>query len=511
MLAPALAVLALAAPAGLAFSSSEDGIVSVDATGAGGRVLVGHAAEPAWSADGRTLAFVRAFGNDTTGGSRVFLRTPDGREKAITARARGTEVTGPRFSPDGDMIVFTRSSYERDAIRSAIVVRVLATGAERVVARELVHESPFDLVTAGAFSPDGARILYTRVALDRRSYFRPSLFLVGRDGRGRRLLRRDAGTGTFSPDGRRIAFSSTRERNGTRCGSDQCSYAGELEVMDADGRHVVRLTRNAGDDSYPDWSPDGTRIAFASDRNYPEGEHSEVYSITPEGRCLTWLTNGTGESTTPVWRPGTGQSTSAGGCGARGLRPRIAPVARPRGLPRGVVAFWLGPEWRGLLAQLGGEGRDRYVDYSDCGRYDARACAASTIVSFSSVCGYGYRTNATYARRLFARRGALVADRGPDEVWSVFSGRTEVALQGDAREAVAALRPLGRPRARLAPPAVPRDLLAEIRRIEQARRRLGSERAVARRLHLHRGRVHERLRLGRALAPFGHVRTVRCG
>lgn len=473
-------------------------------------MLVGHASQPAWSPDGRSLAFVRAFGNDTTGGSRVFLRTPDGRETALTPRAPRTTVTLPRFSPDGDTIIFTRIIFEEDVIRSAIIVRVLATGAERVVARERIDESGFDQVVGAAFSPDGTRILYTRFVLDRRSYFRPSLFLVGRDGQGRRLLRRDAENGTFSPDGGRIAFSSTRERNGKRCGSDECSYAGELEVMGSDGSQVVRLTRSRGDDVFPDWSPDGARIAFASDRNYPEGEHSEVYSITPEGRCLTWLTNGTGESTAPVWRPGAGESTSAGGCGERGLKPRIAPIGPVRGLASGVVSFWLGREWRGLLGQLGGAGRDRYIDYSDCGRYDGGACGASTIVSFSSVCGDGYGTSAMFARRLFARRGALVADR-TEEPWSVFTGRTEVTLQGDALAALAALRPIGRPLARLAPPAVPRDLLAEIRRIERARRRLGSERAVARRLHLHRGRVHERLRLGRARAPFGHVRTVRCG
>jgi len=44
--------------------------------------------------------------------------------------------------------------------------------------------------------------------------------------------------------------------------------------MDAEGSNPVRLTDNPAYDAYPAWSPDGTRIAFASDRY---GNDSEIY------------------------------------------------------------------------------------------------------------------------------------------------------------------------------------------------------------------------------------------
>jgi len=38
----------------------------------------------------------------------------------------------------------------------------------------------------------------------------------------------------------------------------------EIYVMNADGSNQLRLTDHPGDDMYPSWSPDGTRIVYAS-------------------------------------------------------------------------------------------------------------------------------------------------------------------------------------------------------------------------------------------------------
>ena len=78
------------------------------------------------------------------------------------------------------------------------------------------------------------------------------------DGSGvTRLTGNDAvdGSPSWSPDGRRIAFDSTRDGNR------------EIYVMNADGSGVTRLTHNPADDGYPAWSPDGRHIAFDSDRD----------------------------------------------------------------------------------------------------------------------------------------------------------------------------------------------------------------------------------------------------
>lgn len=57
---------------------------------------------------------------------------------------------------------------------------------------------------------------------------------------------------SFSPDGKKLAFCSTRSGNW------------DIYVMDCDGRNVVQVTSGAAQDLYPSFSPDGTRIVYSS-------------------------------------------------------------------------------------------------------------------------------------------------------------------------------------------------------------------------------------------------------
>ena len=72
------------------------------------------------------------------------------------------------------------------------------------------------------------------------------------------------GTPAWSPDGTRIAFTSDRDGDND-----------EIYVMNADGSGVTRLTNHSASDWMPTWSPDGARIAFASQR---DGDF-EIYVI----------------------------------------------------------------------------------------------------------------------------------------------------------------------------------------------------------------------------------------
>ena len=97
----------------------------------------------------------------------------------------------------------------------------------------------------------------------------------------------------WSPNGQRIAFMSNRSGN----------Y--EIHVMNSlDGSSQKRLTRKAAFDAVPAWSPDGTKIAFSSNR----GGDTEIYTMKarPEGernRTKNLTKNDGVQNYQPNWQP----------------------------------------------------------------------------------------------------------------------------------------------------------------------------------------------------------------
>ena len=85
----------------------------------------------------------------------------------------------------------------------------------------------------------------------------------------------------ISPDGQTIAFA----------------YKGDLFLVPVTGGEARQLTTNAAYDACPVWSPDGTQIAFASDR---EGS-MDVYVVSARGGIPTRLTTGSGNETPMAW------------------------------------------------------------------------------------------------------------------------------------------------------------------------------------------------------------------
>ena len=92
----------------------------------------------------------------------------------------------------------------------------------------------------------------------------------------------------WSPDGTMIAFSTNRDGNF------------EIYVIDADGSNPTNLTLNSGNDYEPSWSPDGNWIAFHTDR---DGDF-EVYKIPSAGGVATNISNlSTANDSSPDWSP----------------------------------------------------------------------------------------------------------------------------------------------------------------------------------------------------------------
>ena len=392
--AVAATVALLAAPgAGLAqppqrqrLAYVHDGrIHSIAADGSGRTLLVGRSpgfavGQPHWSPDGSALAYTRSATRGEDDRSQIVIRDARG-TRPFTALDRNAGTDSPVFAADGRTLAFGRSVPRGDDLETQIVLGLTAGGTPRVIARTRLGDR-LRQIGGPAWAPDG-RVAYSMVEVDRTGHFRYATYTVRTDGTDRRLLLRDGYQPRWSPDGTRMAFVTNRDRNGEDCGSDQCTYRGELYVANADGRAVRRLTRSKGDEGEPSWSADGTRLLFSSSRNFPEGQGQELYTITPEGRCLAWLTNGSPPSTSGDWQPGSGTRADAGGCGALGRAGlNETPTPRPK-----VPTLWLGRNYRGLLLTDSQTSRRRtHLDYEDCDRFDPRACPPGAFLTSASVC-----------------------------------------------------------------------------------------------------------------------------
>jgi len=224
----------------------------VNADGSGQRRLARHVRDfpPAWSPDGRKLAFVRDVGAN----SEVYVVNADGSgERRLTRNPAGGGF--PAWSPDGRKIAFVRGVGGNG--------EVYVMNADGSGQRNLTRNPADDWFSA--WSPDGRKIAFVRSG---RCWVCPAndkLYVMNADGSGQRRLARNARGGavppsrpspvSWSPDGRRIAFA-----RGLRPNPKTARFHVRMEVyvMNADGSGQRRLAYGA----QPLWSPDGQRIAF---------------------------------------------------------------------------------------------------------------------------------------------------------------------------------------------------------------------------------------------------------
>lgn len=130
-----------------------------------------------------------------------------------------------------------------------------------------------------SWSPDGARIVF---ASTRSGNW--DIWSIDANGENLAQLTHDEADDHYpamSPDGTTIAFVSGRETGDF-----------DLFLMDADGGNQRRLNRNPALDVHPVWHPDGHSLLFNSARADPEAEGLDIYRIGTDGSGIRQLSSG---------------------------------------------------------------------------------------------------------------------------------------------------------------------------------------------------------------------------
>ena len=145
-----------------------------------------------------------------------------------------------------------------------------------------------------SWSPDGNEIVYSRVGNHQGSLV-SDLYVIGSDGVRRRITFGERAVHPdFSPDGSKIAF--VREELGNK----------DIYIINADGSNLKRLTGSEEfDQSYaPRWSRDGRKIAYSSFRllGQEEGKR-DIFILDADGSGAVKMTSGLGDKRMATWGP----------------------------------------------------------------------------------------------------------------------------------------------------------------------------------------------------------------
>jgi Tol biopolymer transport system component len=235
--------------------------------------------QPAISPDGQQVAFVR-IRNQNNGAIYLLPLTGD-EPKQLIGDLRN--VSGVKWTADGRAVVFSSNRTGNFNLwRMAI-----AGGAPELVA----------VAGKGVYNPaisrQGDRMAYNERFLDSNIWRLDASGAPEGGGAGRRSMpvklissTRADHSPQFSPDGRKIVFASDRS------GSD------EIWVCDSDGANPLQLTFFDGPSTgSPLWSPDGKQIVFDS---RPKG-NSDIFAIAAEGGQPRALTTDTSNDLLPSW------------------------------------------------------------------------------------------------------------------------------------------------------------------------------------------------------------------
>jgi TolB protein len=229
-----------------------------------------------WSPDSKRLLMTRIH----RGKMGLWVVNADGSGlRPFLSPVPDTPHFDGHWSADGKRVVFVFDVLQgTDGKLQINTADADGTASKVLIPHKAFEESP-------RWSPDGRRIAWVSTRDGNQD-----IYTAAADGTGVHRLTNDVALDnnpSWSPDGKRIAFASARSGNF------------EIHVMDADGGHLRRLTNHPALDCWPAWSPDGRRIAFTSNRD----GNNEIYLMNADGTGLRNLTRHPAQDNYAAWSP----------------------------------------------------------------------------------------------------------------------------------------------------------------------------------------------------------------
>jgi Tol biopolymer transport system component len=264
----------------------------------------GYDYQPDWSSDPRWVVFARY---DLDAIELWSLDMRDGRTRKMTSG--GAVNLEPRFSPDGKRLAFVSTSYKGHfhifigRFEDGLLSDVRQLGPENVSTLPRYYYSEVDHEISPVWTRDGTEILFVsnRGHIHGTGGFWKIKAEPGAEAHEIHYEETNwKARPDFSPDGKRMVYAS---------------YLGQawhqLWVMPAGGGDAFPISYGAFDNVNPRWSPDGSKIAFISNRSgntslwvqtIPGGEQTEVIAserkyLKPMGRISLSVVDSLGKPT----------------------------------------------------------------------------------------------------------------------------------------------------------------------------------------------------------------------